>query len=84
LRKYRLTEVARLCEGVHISTVWRWIQKGVGGVRLQSVKVGGQRYVFARDLDTFMAKINGIDDASESDPQEQRDDLAMRLKQAGV
>src|SRR5437016_1510804 len=44
-----LAEAAALIPGrtpgkrVYVNTVWRWCRKGVRGVRLQSVLIGGQR-----------------------------------------
>ena len=29
---------------IHSSTVWRWIQRGVRGIKLESCLVGGKRY----------------------------------------
>ena len=29
-------------EGVAVSTVWRWAKRGVGGVKLATVRVGGR------------------------------------------
>lgn len=82
-RRYSLSEVARLCEGVHVSTVWRWILQGVGGVKLRSTKVGGRRFVDAQDLSDFHAKLNGNDDRHD-DHKQREDDLTTRLNQAGV
>jgi hypothetical protein len=43
------------CNGkrIHISAVYRWIQRGVRGVRLESVKIGGTGYTTAEALQRF-------------------------------
>jgi hypothetical protein len=38
-----LAELARL-EGVNVCTVWRWAQRGVRGVKLETFSVGGRRF----------------------------------------
>jgi len=38
---------------IHISAVYRWIQRGVRGVRLESVKIGGTSYTTAEALQRF-------------------------------
>ena len=40
---------------VHVATVWRWVLHGVRGKRLNSHLVGGRRYIYGRDLLTFLA-----------------------------
>ena len=42
----------------HISTVWRWISKGVDGVTLESVRVGGLRYTTKEAISRFIAAQN--------------------------
>ena len=50
-------EAAREAE-VSLSSCWRWVLKGVRGVRLRTVLVGGRRYVLVSDLDAFLAELN--------------------------
>jgi hypothetical protein len=40
------------------STIWRWVQKGVRGVRLESALVGGLRMTSAEALKRFFAALN--------------------------
>jgi transposase len=42
-KKLSLTELAKR-EGVHVSTVWRWVLRGVRGARLESFCAGGRRF----------------------------------------
>jgi hypothetical protein len=41
----------------HVSTLWRWCRRGVKGVRLQTVIVGGRRYTKASFLSDFVAQL---------------------------
>lgn len=38
---------------LHVSAVYRWLQRGVGGVRLESVKIGGTTYTSVEALARF-------------------------------
>lgn len=38
---------------VHISAVYRWVQRGVRGVRLETIQVGGTRYTSVEALQRF-------------------------------
>jgi hypothetical protein len=42
----------------HVATVWRWIEKGCRGHRLESWLVGGQRYTSMVAIETFLHAIN--------------------------
>ena len=56
-----LRDVGRLVRPdrpLHISTVYRWWQRGVRGQRLATVVVGGQRFVREGDLRAFLASLN--------------------------
>lgn len=41
---------------VHISTVFRWRQRGARGVKLETVLIGGNRYTSVEALHRFFAK----------------------------
>ncbi len=42
-KKVSMTELARQL-GVTIPTIWRWRQRGVRGVRLETFMIGGRRF----------------------------------------
>jgi len=42
---------------LHISSVFRWAQKGVAGVRLEVVKVGGRTYTTEESLQRFADQV---------------------------
>jgi transposase-like protein len=65
----RLTiqEVAKRA-GVDASTVWRWVLKGVRGTKLESVRVGGRRYVSPMAVESFFAALNSPQQGGTADP----------------
>jgi hypothetical protein len=44
----------------HISTVWRWITRGIRGVKLESTLIGGTRYTSHGALEQFFADSNAV------------------------
>ncbi|MBI3461447.1 MAG: DUF1580 domain-containing protein [Planctomycetes bacterium] len=46
---------ARLPGRPDISTLWRWRQRGVRGVKLETLVVGGRRYTTVEALERFVA-----------------------------
>ena len=42
-----------------ISTIHRWINKGLDGVKLKSVKAGGKRFTTKHWLNEFFAELSG-------------------------
>lgn len=59
LSERRLT-LSRLASenGVNVATVWRWCTRGVRGVKLESLAVGGRRYTSAEAFERFLAATN--------------------------
>lgn len=45
--------------GVNLSTLHRWRQKGVRGHVLQTVMVGGRRFIPLKSLEDFVAALSG-------------------------
>lgn len=45
----------------NVSTVWRWIQRGVRGVTLDTVLVGGRRYTSKEALQSFVERSTAAD-----------------------
>ena len=51
-----LSEAARLLPGrPHVSTLHRWARRGVKGVRLDTVRIGGRRYTSIEAVQRFAA-----------------------------
>lgn len=42
----------------HVATVWRWATRGVRGVVLETVLIGGQRFTTESSLEKFFREIN--------------------------
>lgn len=62
-----LSEASALIPGrPSISTVHRWISRGIDGHHLPSVKVGGRRMIVLSDLENFLLALN---DKEPSDPE---------------
>jgi len=51
---------------VHISAVYRWIQRGVRGVRLESTRVGGTTYTSEEALQRFSERLSEANRSSTS------------------
>lgn len=49
---------ARLRTRPSTATLWRWHSKGLRGVRLETVVIGGRRYTSTRVIDRFLVAIN--------------------------
>ncbi len=50
--------------GVNVSTLWRWVQRGSHGVRLESVMIGGIRYTSREALERFVAATTAAADGT--------------------
>ena len=44
---------------VHISAVYRWLLRGIRGVRLESLKIGGTTYTSKEALQRFADRLTG-------------------------
>ncbi|NLX98218.1 MAG: DUF1580 domain-containing protein [Rhodopirellula sp.] len=72
------------------STAWRWYRKGIRGVRLETVVVGGRRYTSREALDRFLSAVTS---AADSEPIRRRerdadvgrsDNTERKLRDAGL
>lgn len=45
---------------LHISAVYRWTMRGVKGVRLETVKLGGSTYTSREALQRFSERLTGV------------------------
>jgi hypothetical protein len=61
-RRYTLTQLAKR-EDVAVSTTWRWTRRGIRGIRLETLRVGGRDYttdtLWARFVLATTAAANG-------------------------
>ena len=57
-----IAEAAKLLPGrPNVRTVWRWLDRGCRGCRLESVLVGGRRYTSVEAVFRFLEAINSSD-----------------------
>jgi hypothetical protein len=61
-QRLSLTQLARQ-EGVSIPTTWRWAMRGIKGIKLETLQIGGRRYCtqesFARFVEATTRAANG-------------------------
>lgn len=58
-----LAEAAKRLPGrPHVSTLHRWRTRGVRGIRLRTMKIGGRRVVALSDLEDFVAAVTAASD----------------------
>jgi uncharacterized protein DUF1580 len=50
--------------GVHVGTLHRWRLRGVRGVRLETIVIGGLRYTSAEALERFVAATTAAADGT--------------------
>jgi hypothetical protein len=74
----------------HSSTIWRWHMRGVRGIRLETVLIGGRRYTSVDALQLFVeqttASADGTPVPSRTSGQRRRAIAAAKqdLEEAGI
>jgi hypothetical protein len=53
----RLRPLGRRGRATHVSTVYRWISRGVRGIRLESIRLGGTLYTSAEAVQRFADRL---------------------------
>ena len=70
LRSERILSLLKAAKSLpdrpHISTLCRWWRRGVRGVKLETITIGGRRYTSAEALERFSAATTA---AASSDPR---------------
>ena len=57
-----LAEAARsLPRCPHIATIYRWISRGVKGVKLEAVRIGGTQYTSKEAMQQFAERLTTLD-----------------------
>ena len=90
-QRLTLTQLARQ-EGVSVPTPWRWANRGVRGVVLETFSVGGRRFTsieaFVRFVEATTAAAQGLPTTPASRTNRQRDAAITRaeaeLAKAGI
>ncbi len=69
-----------------IPTLWRWVGKGVRGVRLETTMVGGVRMTSRDAWERFLAQLNPTRLSAGVSPRRERrsDRVERELKAAGL
>lgn len=57
---------------VHISTIYRWVQRGVNGIRLETIRVGGTTCTSMEALQRFCDRLSRDDEPAERSPERKR------------
>lgn len=52
-------------QGIHTATVWRWCTKGVKGITLESVAIGGRRFTTSQAFQRFVQATNSASPAAQ-------------------
>jgi hypothetical protein len=89
-----LAEAARLLpKRPNPATLWRWRTRGVRGVKLQTVLIGGRRYCYPSAMRQFIAAVtaaaSGKPDGAAAEPEtetkrQRSAEMSRRLRQAGL
>lgn len=45
----------------NVSTVWRWAKRGVGGTKLETIKIGGKQLTSLQAINRFLVATNRQD-----------------------
>ena len=59
----------------HLSTLYRWIRSGCGGVYLETLLVGGRRFTTQEALQRFVNKLTNLSIANYREPELSDEDL---------
>ncbi len=52
----------------HVATLWRWISKGVRGVKLETIVSGGRRFTSHEAVNRFIAATTAVAQGSGQQP----------------
>ena len=89
----RLSEAAKILprgrsgKKVHVSTLWRWSSRGIRGVKLETVRMGGLIYTSRKALQGFFGQLNQTENLMNcisGHKQRRATRVRQRLKGAGL
>jgi hypothetical protein len=63
------------------ATLWRWHRKGIRGIRLETVLIGGKRYTTAEEFAAFCSRVTAADSST---TDERSDAVRRRLEVRGL
>lgn len=76
--------------GVNVATVWRWMQRGIRGIKLETILIGGQRMTTREAMRRFFAATTAAADgtapsvAAPRQRQKQIEAAERELADAGI
>lgn len=77
--------------GVNVSTVWRWVQRGIRGVRLETLVCGGVRFTSRQAIQRFFVATtvaaDGVPSQQIATPKQRQRQIAAAerdLAEAGI
>jgi hypothetical protein len=73
---------AALPDRPHVSTVHRWRMRGINGIKLETIRIGGRRYTSQEALDRFIGAITSAVDGLEPAKPTSRKHQLRRHEQA--
>src|SRR4051794_33944068 len=70
---------------IHVGTLHRWRMRGLDGVKLESLKIGGRWYTSLQALERFFNRLSGRAQAQPVDPTVpgRADEALARLRDEG-
>jgi hypothetical protein len=84
----RLRPLRRDGRPTHVSTVYRWISRGVRGVRLEAIRIGGVTYTSREAVQRFADRLTGVSPSQAAPPSAARRrreaEVERQLAQAGL
>jgi hypothetical protein len=76
--------------GVNVATIWRWMQRGIRGIKLETILIGGQRMTTREAMRRFFAATTEAADGRAPSPapslhrQKQIEAAERELADAGI
>jgi len=65
---------------LHLSTLYRWAERGRHGVKLETICVGGRRFTSQEALQRFFNEVSGIKCPNTSTPTKSRQQSITRAE----
>jgi hypothetical protein len=69
---------------IHVSTLWRWSQRGVGGIRLETRRLGGRVVTSKEALERFTSELATQSGPEAVEPVDKRPRLKTAVRQEAV
>ena len=78
-----IKDVPKHCPGrPHVSTVWRWVQRGIRGNRLETILWGGRRFCSREAIQRFVEATTGSADSEDETPAVNSNRRKKEIEQA--